>query len=72
MSKAVQFLHQEHAVCLGRICSETLKGTVKDMERLHIEALRGLSTASNLEAAATPTGPQPTAVECVEALQDMW
>jgi hypothetical protein len=72
MSKAVESLHQQHPVHLCPICSETLKGTVKDMERLHIEALRSLSTASNLEAAATPAGPQPTAVECVEALQDIW
>jgi hypothetical protein len=70
--KAFKLLHQKHSACLRCICSEALRGTVKDMDRLHIEALRSLSTASTLEAAATPAGPQPTAVDCVEALQDMW
>lgn len=62
-NKALSLLHSHH---------ESLKGTVRELERLHIEASRSLSAAASLEAAATPTGPQPTVVECVEALQDMW
>ncbi|KAF6257578.1 casein kinase 2 substrate-domain-containing protein [Scenedesmus sp. NREL 46B-D3] len=63
LNKALALLHSHH---------EALKGTVRDLERLHIEALRSLSAAANLEAAAVFAGPQPTAVQCVEALQDMW
>eukprot|EP00882_Tetradesmus_deserticola_P018477 GHRQ01019845.1.p1 GENE.GHRQ01019845.1~~GHRQ01019845.1.p1 ORF type:complete len:218 (+),score=41.37 GHRQ01019845.1:74-655(+) len=62
-NKALALLHSHH---------EALKGTVREFERLHVEAVRSLRAAANLEAAAEPAGPQPTLVECVEALQDMW
>lgn len=53
-------------------CSEVLHGVVRDMERLHIEAVRVLSSAGNLEALTAPSGPQPSAVKCAELLHDMW
>uniref|UniRef100_A0A383WE53 Uncharacterized protein n=1 Tax=Tetradesmus obliquus TaxID=3088 RepID=A0A383WE53_TETOB len=62
-NKALALLHSHH---------DSLKGIVRELERLHIEAGRSLGAAANLEAAATPVGPQPTVVERVEALQDMW
>lgn len=78
VSQVCQAVKQHHltrtpcCVWLFCTCSDSLKGTVRELERLHIEAGRSLSAATNLEAAATPVGPQPTVVECVEALQDMW
>jgi hypothetical protein len=45
---------------------------VRDMERLYIEAQRGLSAAGPLHTLAAPSGPQPSALQLVEAMQDMW
>lgn len=53
-------------------CSEELQTIVKEFERLYVEAMRSLSSSTNLAAHATHTGPEPTAVESVELLQDMW
>eukprot|EP00879_Flechtneria_rotunda_P025274 GHRR01026847.1.p2 GENE.GHRR01026847.1~~GHRR01026847.1.p2 ORF type:complete len:101 (+),score=26.91 GHRR01026847.1:285-587(+) len=42
------------------------------MERLYVDANHKLSASRQLWAHTAHTGPRPSALECIEALHDMW
>ena len=60
-------------LCVARLCSDQLQLVVRDLERLYVEAARGLNVSGRaLTAAAQCQGPEPSLLQLVEVMQDTW
>eukprot|EP00879_Flechtneria_rotunda_P028400 GHRR01030507.1.p1 GENE.GHRR01030507.1~~GHRR01030507.1.p1 ORF type:complete len:175 (+),score=44.48 GHRR01030507.1:52-576(+) len=67
-----QLASLDKALAVIRDRHEALRGVVRDMERLYVDANHKLSASRQLWAHTAHTGPRPSALECIEALHDMW
>lgn len=62
-----------HPNCVWSLRSDQLQQVVRDLERLYVEAARGLNVSGRaLTAAAQCQGPEPSLLQLVEVMQDTW